>query len=259
MTILRDEDARFKGIDKKIGLFVIVALLGIVLTIASIGIRQDVFASKTRIFFITDSGQNIDEGMAVKLRGFNVGKVEKLALTDAAQVKVTLAIVGEYMKWIKADSKARLLKEGVIGANVIEITPSVVATPPLARNSQIVFEREHGLGEIVNDLYGVVVPLIKDLQGVAQRADALFAGLPATQQKLDAALASATRNFENLEKLTASELPAMTRRGRETIEGAKKVVDSVSRTWPIRGNIQAPRSEMLPADSYTESKDQKPK
>ncbi len=50
--------------------------------------------------------------MAVKLRGFNIGKVEKLELTDDARVKVTLSILRSHMKWVKSDSKARLLKEG---------------------------------------------------------------------------------------------------------------------------------------------------
>ncbi len=56
MAILHDEDARFKGLEKKIGLFVIVAFLGIVLTIIAVGIQQDLFSPKTRLFIITDSG-----------------------------------------------------------------------------------------------------------------------------------------------------------------------------------------------------------
>ena len=257
MAILHDEDARFKGLEKKIGFFVIIALLGIVLTVIAVGIQQDVFSPKTRLFIVTDSGQDISEGMAVKLRGFNIGKVEKLELTDDARVKVTLSILRSHMKWVKSDSKARLLKEGVIGANIIEITLGSEKEKPLEHNALIAFERERGLGQVVDQLYAEVIPLIEDLKRVARRADTLLAGLPATQQKLDTALTSATKNFENLEKVTASDLPAITKRGRETIEGAKKVVDSVSRTWPISSNIKEPRSETLPVDSY--APDQVPK
>ena len=257
MAILHDEDTRFKGLEKKIGFFVIVAFLGIVLTVIAVGIQQDVFSPKTRLFIITDSGQDISEGMAVKLRGFNIGKVEKLELTDDARVKVTLSILRSHMQWVKSDSKARLLKEGVIGANIIEITLGSEKEKPLEHNALIAFERERGLGQVVDQLYAEVIPLIEDLKRVARRADTLLAGLPATQQKLDMALTSATKNFTNLEKVTASDLPAMTKRGRETIEGAKKVVDSVSRTWPISSNIKEPRLETLPVDSY--APDQVPK
>ena len=257
MAILHDDDTRFKGLEKKIGFFVIIALLGIVLTVVAVGIQQDVFSPKTRLFIITDSGQDISEGMAVKLRGFNIGKVEKLELTDDARVKVTLSILRSHMQWVRSDSKARLLKEGVIGANIIEITLGSEKEKPLEHNAVLAFERERGLGQVVDQLYAEVIPLIEDLKRVARRADTLLAGLPATQQKLDMALTSATKNFENLEKVTASDLPAMTKRGRETLDSAKKVVDSVSRTWPISKNIKEPRSETLPVDSYVP--DQAPK
>ena len=259
MAILHDEDARFKGLEKKIGFFVIIALLGIVLTVIAVGIQQDVFSPKTRLFIVTDSGNEISEGMAVKLRGFNIGKVEKLELTDDARVKVTLSILRSHMKWVKSDSKARLLKEGVIGANIIEITLGSEKEKPLEHDAQIAFERERGLGQVVDQLYAEVVPLIEDLKRVARRADTLLAGLPATQQKLDDTLTSAKKNFENLEKVTASDLPAMTRKGRETLEGAKKVVDSVSRTWPISSNIKEPRTETLPVDSYSDGSSPKQK
>ena len=259
MAILHDEDARFKGLEKKIGFFVIIALLGIVLTVIAVGIQQDVFSPKTRLFIITDSGNEISEGMAVKLRGFNIGKVEKLELTDDARVKVTLSILRSHMQWVKSDSKARLLKEGVIGANIIEITLGSEKEKPLEHDAQIAFERERGLGQVVDQLYAEVVPLIEDLKRVARRADTLLAGLPATQQKLDDTLTSAKKNFENLEKVTASDLPAMTRKGRETLEGAKKVVDSVSRTWPISSNIKEPRTETLPVDSYSDGSSPKQK
>jgi phospholipid/cholesterol/gamma-HCH transport system substrate-binding protein len=288
MAILQNEDARFKGLEKKIGLFVLVAILGIVLTIASIGYQHEIFSPKIHLYFIAESGQDINDGMAVKLSGFNIGKVEKLALTDAAKVKVTLSINKQYMKWVRADSKARLLKEGVIGANIIEISPGTEAAAALADDTQIAFKRERGLGQVVDELYAEIVPLIEDLKRVAQRAETLLAGLPATQQKLDAVLVSAKNNFdnlekitasdvpatirkldaailsatkslENLEKVTASDLPAMTKRGREAVEGAKKIVDSVSRTWPISGAIEQPRSETLPVDSYAEGQNQKKK
>jgi len=76
--------------------------------------------------------------------------------------------------------------------------------------------------------------------------------VPATIRKLDAAILSATRALDNLEKVTASDLPVMTRRGREAIEGAKKIVDSVSRTWPISGAIEAPKSETLPGVRFSQ-------
>ena len=257
MAILQDDDVRFKGIEKKIGLFAIVAVFGILLTVAAIGIRQDLFSPKTRLFFVTDSAQGIESGMAVKLSGFKIGQVEKLELTDKARVKVTLSIIDRYMPMVRADSRARQVSEGVIGSNIIEIAPGTETAAVLTDNSQIEFARERGLSQVVGDLYSEVVPLIDDMKRVMNRVDNLLAGMPATLDKMDSALTGANKSFQNLEKMTASDLPALTRQGRETVEKAGKIVDSVSRTWPIRGNIEQSRTETLPVDSYVGEKEKK--
>ena len=51
MAILQDDDKRFRGIEKKIGLFVLAAMIGVLAVIVTIGMRQDFFAAKTRFFF----------------------------------------------------------------------------------------------------------------------------------------------------------------------------------------------------------------
>jgi len=253
MAILQDDDARFKGLEKKIGIFVLVAVVGILFAVVSIGIQQGVFASTTRIYFVTDSGQDINERMAVQLSGFKIGHVVQLALTETAKVRVTLSINDKYMQWIRSDSKAKLLKEGFIGDAVIEITPGTDKNGPLPEESTIVFARDPGLNDVVGNLYDEVVPLIKDLKRVTEyiaspegdfrqsvrKTNDLLSSLPETRKKLDAVLTD-----------TANQLPSIMRSGRETLEKSKKVVDSVSRTWPINKNIEPPKAEMLPADSY---------
>jgi phospholipid/cholesterol/gamma-HCH transport system substrate-binding protein len=250
MAVLSDNDARFQHLERKVGVFVVVALFVALVAMGVVGARQEWFTPKTRLHFITDTGQDLSAGMAVKLSGFDIGKVERLALTDSAKVRVTLAIKSEYMKWIRADSTAHLQKEGVIGANIIEIEPGTEAAKPLADDAVVAFERARGLGEVVDELYGQVVPLLDDLKRLVRRADVLIAGLPATREKLDVVLDSAARNLKNLEKVTASDLPAISRSGRETVESAKKVVDSLSQTWPISSNIEPPRGRLAPQDSY---------
>jgi phospholipid/cholesterol/gamma-HCH transport system substrate-binding protein len=250
MAIMRDDDVRFRNLSRKIGIFLLIAAGGITLIAISLGVQEELFTPKTRIFFVTDSGRDIAHGMAVKLSGFNIGRVKRLALTEQATVKVTLEINDEYMKWVRTDSKARLLKEGVIGDTVIEVAPGSDKGMELTKNQEIAFEREMGMGQLIDELYDELRPLLQDLRSVARRADMLLAGLPATRERLDATLGSAQRNFENLEKITKSDLPAAVRGGREAVETSKKVVDSVSRTWPISNNIEQPKTGVLPLDSY---------
>ncbi len=249
MAILQDQDVRFKHLERKIGTFVLVALAGLVLTIAGIGMKQELFTPKTTIHFITD----IAAGTAVKLRGFDIGKVEKLALTDDARVQVTLLIRGDSMKWVRKDSKARLVKEGFIGAAIIDISPGGTQAPVLQKNELIAFERDTGLGDVVTQLRDEIVPILQDVKRLTHalqdpngdfrqalhHTNVVLANLPETQKKLNSVLSVA-----------ADELPRTLRSTRETVEGTKKVVDSVSRTWPISRNIEPTKPKTLRPDSY---------
>lgn len=250
MALLRDSDPRFRNLERKVGLFVLVALAGVLLTVAGIGIKQELFTPKTRLYFMSDTGQDLHEDMEVKLSGFVIGKVDKVELTEAAKVKVTLSIVSDYMKWVKTDSKARLAKEGVIGASIIDVSVGGEQAKVLAKGAEISFERERGLGTVVDQLYAQVQPLIADIRRTVQHVDVLVAGLPETRKKLDDVLASAAINLKNLEKITAHDVPAAARSARETLEGGKKVVDSLQRTWPISSNIEPPRTQPLKLDSH---------
>ncbi|TAM44175.1 MAG: MCE family protein [Gammaproteobacteria bacterium] len=253
MAILQDQDVRFKHLERKIGTFVLVALAGVVLTIIGIGMKQELFTPRTTIHFITDSAQDIAAGTAVKLRGFDIGKVEKLALTDDARVQVTLSIRGDNMKWVRKDSKARLVKEGFIGAAIIDISPGSAQAPVLQKNELIAFNRETGLGDVVTQLRDEVVPILQDVKRLTHalqdpngdfrqalhHTNVVLANLPETQKKLNSVLSVA-----------ADELPRTLRSTRETVEGTKKIVDSVSRTWPISRNIEPTKPKTLRPDSY---------
>jgi phospholipid/cholesterol/gamma-HCH transport system substrate-binding protein len=266
MAILRDEDKRYKHLEQKIGWFVLVAVAGIVLTVLAIGINQGVFSPKTHVYFVADSGQDIVDGQSVKLSGFHIGRVSKLALTEAARVQVTLSINSAYMKWIKQDARARLVKEGVIGDTIIEIVPGSATAELLGHENEIAFVREMGFGRAVDELYQELVPLLEDLKRFTHylgdpegdfrqtlnKSNVLLTEFSGTRRKLDIVLKSAARNLENLEKTTTNELSEMVRSGREVFEESQKVVDSMSRTWPFNSAMEQPAPIMLPLDSYGE-------
>lgn len=250
MALLRDNDPRFRRLERKVGVFVLVALIGVVLTITGIGIKQELFTPKVRLYFMSDTGADLHEDMAVKLSGFVIGKVDKIELTEAAKVKVMMSVNSDYMKWVKTDSKARLGKEGVIGASYIDVSVGSDGAKVLEKGAQLEFERERGLGSVVDQISAQIQPLVDDIRRLLKSTDVLIAGLPATQKKLDDVLASAAANLRNLEKITAHEAPAAAKSAREAIESTKKVVDSVGKTWPINRNIAPTKTEALPADSY---------
>lgn len=166
MSILKESDRRFVDMERKIGFFILTALAGIALVIVVAGLRQDIFTAKDRIYFTSENGQGINEGMAVKLSGFKIGKITSLELDDKAHVKVAMAVSRKYMKWIKSDSAARLVKEGIIGDSIIEVVPGSSSATLLPADGTVPFEREKGISAMVEELKDELKPVIRDIREI---------------------------------------------------------------------------------------------
>lgn len=242
MKIIRETDPRFVNIEKKIGMFVIIAIIGIIAGATFIGIQQEVFIPKTRIYFIAESGQGLNEGMAVKLSGFKIGKIEKLSLDDIARVKVDLSINTKYMRWIKTDSKARLIKEGLIGESIIEITPGSLNAKQIAEKDMITFEREKGIGEMAEGLKDEIKPLVTDIRQIIhyindpqgdvkqtlQNLKKLSVDLSTTRQHLDTLLKDTNKNITS----TASGIDSLVRSAKQTVNIVDNAINKIDKDIP---------------------------
>lgn len=205
---MKETDARFINLKKKVGLFFVVAIMGIAATLIFIGIERDAFIPKYRIYFTADKGTGLFEGMPVKLSGFKIGKTETLSLDENARVKVCLLINKKYQKWIRQDSKAMLTKEGLIGESVIDITVGALSKPVIEDGSNIRYEKTKGLDEIVEDVRPLIgeirsiVSYINDPQGdiklTLNNLKTLSSELHTTRENIDKLLKNADGNISNV-------------------------------------------------------------
>jgi phospholipid/cholesterol/gamma-HCH transport system substrate-binding protein len=240
MKIMKESDERFVNIEKKIGMFILIALIGMAAGIAFIGIQQDVFTPKTKILFVADSGRDITEGQAVKLSGFKIGKVKKLSLDDIARVKVELAINKKYMKWIKSDSKARLTKEGLIGESIIEITPGSLHATQITENGIIVFEREKGLTEMAEELRNEIKPVLLDIKQIVhyvndpqsdfkqtlRNLEKVSGNLSATRQYLNSLVQNTEKNLSIAIQNTDKNLTTAMTKANSVLDSSKQTVEN---------------------------------
>ncbi|MEW6213741.1 MAG: MlaD family protein [Nitrospirota bacterium] len=239
---MKETDQRFVNIEKKIGMFILIAIIGMVLGIAFIGIQRDIFTPKTKIFFVADSGRDINEGQAVKLSGFRIGKVKKLSLNDIARVKVELSINRKYMKWIKTDSKARLTKEGLIGESIIEITPGSINVMRVEENGIIAFEREKGLNEMAEELRNEIKPVLKDIRQIVHYVNdpqsdikqtlrnlkKLSGDLSTTRQYLDSLFLNTDKNLT----VTVKKIDSLVNSAKQTIADTDNVIKKFDKDIP---------------------------
>ena len=121
----------------KLGMFVMVGLLLFILIIYFVGKQQNLFGSNFELKskFKTVSGLKV--GNNVRFSGINVGTVSEIGLENDTTVVVVLTIEEEVQKYIKADARASIGSDGLVGDKVLTISPGTSSHEIIKNNAFI--------------------------------------------------------------------------------------------------------------------------
>ena len=159
---------RFVGIGRKVSLFLVTAVIGVIGVILLVGYKQGVFVRHTKIYFQAADAFGISKGTSVRLFGLPVGSVSDLDISDRG-VKVELSIISDYTPRVPKSSRARLLREGYIGAATIQIVPGGEpghASQPVVDGDEIEYVPARGVAEMVEDFKTQLTPVLNDIRKV---------------------------------------------------------------------------------------------
>lgn len=133
------------------GVVLVLVALGIVVGFASSGVSTvDGYSIKAEF----DDVSGVSVGTEVRLAGVKVGTVTDKALADDGRLAIlTLSI--DRAAVVPADSKVRILPEGLLGGSYIAIEPGGAAED-LADGAAIAFDRTQGSINVI-DLLGRLV------------------------------------------------------------------------------------------------------
>lgn len=160
MSLFRDTDPRFRGLDAKVAVFAVLAVLAGIALIVALAIQQGYFSSRTELLVEVPSGTDLRPGMAVKLSGFKIGDVKSVALNENAHVEVHIRIEDRYMKWIKADSLVSMAREGLIGDPYLTVKSGSPALSSLKAGESLSFIPSPALADIAQDVRNRILPVI---------------------------------------------------------------------------------------------------
>lgn len=210
-------DERFKNLERKVGLFVIVALLGISGVILFIVAESDLFKSTYAVKLTAPKGTGFTPGMPIKLSGFRIGRVKSITLNDSAAVDVVLQIDRKYRKWIRQDSVARLIKEGMIGDYIIEVSGGT-SSELIPENGTITLGKTKALDEIAEDIADKVKPVLLDIRDIITYINSRDGDIKQTMRKLNA---------------FAGNLETTRRKADQLITGTQRTIDGTSGKFDI--------------------------
>jgi phospholipid/cholesterol/gamma-HCH transport system substrate-binding protein len=159
---------RFVGIGRKVSLFLLTAVLGVIGVILLVGYKQGIFVRHTKIYFHAADAFGISKGTSVRLLGLPVGSVSDLDISDRG-VKVELSLISDYTSRVPKTSRARLVREGYVGAATIQLVPGAEpgrAVQPVVEGDEIEYVPARGVAELVDEFKTQLTPLIDDMRRV---------------------------------------------------------------------------------------------
>lgn len=161
-----ETDSRFRHLETKIGAFVALALLGCLVVVAFIGAESDLFTAKYRLHFTVAKGTGFAKGMPIKLSGFRIGRISSISLNQQAKVDIVIKIDRKYQLWIRRDTVARLVKEGLVGDAVVELSAGSPDQPQLEDGDVVVFEKSKSIDEQIDEISEKVKPVLLEIKEI---------------------------------------------------------------------------------------------
>ncbi len=224
--MIKQQDPRFRHLERKIGLFTLLALAGIAVAVLLVGVQKDLFSPKYTLVFTVDRGTGFTKGMPVKLSGFRIGRITDMTLNEQAMVDISIEIAKKYSKWIRSDSTIKLVKEGLVGDNIVEVAVGSLDKPELKAGESITYVKTKGLDELADEIAEKVKPVLievrdiigyindpnGDLKKTIHNLELLTRNLETTRSHADTLLVSTTRNLEGINARTVSLLDTTSRK-----------------------------------------------
>lgn len=128
---------RFNKFERIAGLFVMVAIIGSLVTAGTVIVQRGWFAPKVTFYTSFENADGVHNGTAVQMAGLRAGTVEDIELQSDNKIKITFNVFKKFSDRIRSDSLAQLVRPFVIGDRVLEITVGSDTAVALDKNAFI--------------------------------------------------------------------------------------------------------------------------
>jgi len=113
---------KFRNLEKIVGLFTLMGLVILLITIILLGQEQRWFAEKITLKTVFDTGEGLAKGMQVKLNGLEIGRSTDIRFTTNNQIEVSFTVYEEYINSIDSDSYVFRESTSPLGGSYLKLT-----------------------------------------------------------------------------------------------------------------------------------------
>lgn len=165
--------------EARVGFLILGALAVLAAGVFFVGSAGLVFGERFRMVTLMQSASGLSTGAPVQLAGQNVGQVAGVELIPPDQrpaegqaVAVTLAVNRSVAPQIRADSRAHVQTQGLLGDRLVNISPGSRDAPPLSEGDTLQAVEPLDYQAVLDEASGAVsnlTSITRDLSGLTER------------------------------------------------------------------------------------------
>ncbi len=221
----------------KLGTFVTVSLIVLIVSLYYIGNKKHMFSKTTTIYAVFHSIDGLRAGNNVRFAGIDIGNVSKVKIINDSTVIVSIIIEEDSKRFICKNAIADVGSDGLMGNKLVNISPNQVPALPIEESDTILSITPIASDQMIRTLNNTnnnVLDITSDLKSITKRinsSNALWALLSDTgaANQLLATIDKLKNTANNANRLSsdASQIVMDIRAGKGTA-GKLLVEDSIA-------------------------------
>jgi len=128
---------KFNKYERVAGVFLLLAMGGVLLTAVSVAVKQGWFATKVHYSTTFAAADGIHPGTLVQMAGLRAGAVDDVELQPDNTIKVTFYVLSKFQARIREDSSTQLIRPFIIGDRVLEVTVGTESAKELPQHHSL--------------------------------------------------------------------------------------------------------------------------
>ncbi|WP_247234485.1 MlaD family protein [Telluribacter sp. SYSU D00476] len=197
----------------KVGLFIFLGLVVLVVGVLAIGSIRKAFGRKVTAVAIFEDVEGLQAGNNVWFSGVKIGTVQKIRFYGKSQVEVTMNIEEKSQEFIRQDAKAKISTDGLIGNKIVVLYGGTPSVPPIEDGARLAVEQAEGTEQMMKTLQENnrnILAITSDFKAISARIregegsvgkllndESLYRDLEATMARLQ-------RTADNAQTMSAS-------------------------------------------------------
>ncbi|MFP5042259.1 MlaD family protein [Parasediminibacterium sp. JCM 36343] len=228
----------------KTGIFILAGVGVLLLIMYFISSKKNLFSSTISLHVKYKTVSGLQQGAYVRFAGINVGVVDLIDIENDTTVDVTLIVQKKVQKFIKADSRASIGSDGLMGDKLVQIMPGKDSSALIKENGTLKAINPYDMDKLM----GKAEKVGAKIENIVTNMDTLSGHLSSIFGKVNNGRGTLGRLINN-DKL-ATELEETVASAKTTVRTANKAAEGLSQ------NMEAAKHNFL-LKGFFKSKEKK--